>query len=887
MTLAPGSRFGPYEVSGRLGAGGMGEVWRARDVRLGREVALKLVTEAFAADPERVARFEREAKLLATCHHPNIGVLYGLEEADGRRALVLELVPGLTLAERLASGAMPVAEALRVARQVAEALEHAHVHGIVHRDLKPANVKLTPDGQAKVLDFGLGKPLAAELPSGVDLLSSPTLSRTSTSSGVILGTAPYMSPEQARGLSVDRRTDIWAFGVILFEMLSGARLFRGETASDVLAAVLRGEIDWELLPPGLPPAARRLLGRCLERELRERLHDFADARLELTLALRELEHPPAASGERGRGWRALAPWGFAVLALCAALAAVATRERPSRARVVKLLLHLQPRPLTMAGFALSPDGAQLAYVANGHVHVRSFESEAVRELPDARGARPFFSPDGAWIGFVGLDELPRKVPSAGGPVVELGTGSQRVGDCCWADADAILCTQPASARPGELLRIPASGGPARALPTTPDGARQRVLWPHVLPGGQAVLLTVPNPAGGPIDDAVVVVQRLANGERRELVREAAQAVYTATGHVVFARGAALLAMPFELAALAARGAPVPVVEGVSRDTVSGGRYALAGDGTLVYIRQQGEDRPLLWVDRRGKAERIALAPHTFIDPRVSPDGARVVVQAADGDNDIWTCDVARGSLTRLSFDPGEDETPVWSPDGQWVAWVTQRPGRPRQVVRRRADGIGEEEVVASVEGHAHLHDWSPDGSALLFTMEAAKGARDVWLLAVAGAQQRPLVRGAFEDCNPRFAPDGRHVAYSSDESGRFEVYVVRVPELDHKVQVSVGGGDRPVWSAGGREIVYRSSEGRVTSVSFEAAARAAPKVGPPVPLFPDTFGAATGRTRHVDYDVHPGGSRFLMVGSPPQSSSTDFAVVLGWLEELRHLTPSH
>ncbi len=884
MSLAPGARFGPFEIMARLGAGGMGEVWRARDVRLGRDVALKLVGAAFAYDTERLARFEREARLLASFHHPNIGVLYGPEESGGQRALVLELVEGPTLAERLAAEAIPVPEALLLARQVADALEHAHAHGIIHRDLKPANIKVTPEGQVKVLDFGLGKPLAAEAAPDADLVSSPTLSRSGTGSGVILGTAPYMSPEQARGQAVDRRTDIWAFGVILFEMLTGTRLFRGDTTSDVLAAVLRSEVEWDRLPVATPPAARRLLRRCLERDPHERLHDFADVRIEISQALRELEQPETAADVRRSSRPALLAWGMAILAVAAA-AALATRKTASPPRVSRLLLRLQPRPLGMAGFDLSPDGAQLAYVANGQIHVRALDREGTRVLSEARGSRPFFSPDGAWIGFVGADELLCKIKSAGGPVVGVTDAPHRVGQCTWAPDDTILCTQPSSARPGELLRIAAGGGPPQPLPTTASGARERVQWPHVLPGGSAVLLTIPSRAGGSVDDATIVVQQLATGARRELIRQGTQAAYAPTGHLVFGRGTALLAAPFELATQTARGAPLPVAEHVSRDTVLGGRYAFARDGTLVYLRQTGDERPVMWVDRRGRVEPIQTPPHNFLDPRVSPDGSRIAVQASDGDNDVWLWDNARGSLTRLTFDPGEDETPVWSPDGRWLAWVTQRSGRPRQVMRRRADGSGEEEIVWSTDRHAHLHDWSPDGKELLATQDAETTSRDIWLVPVAGGEARPLLRGPFEESNPRYSPDGQWLAYSSDESGRFEVYVLRVPELDRKAQVSVGGGDRALWSEGGREIVYRAADGQVVSVRFSPGTSGSPRVGRPMPLFRDTYGAATGRASHADYDVHPDGTRFVMVGSQAAGASADLGVVLGWFEELKRLAP--
>jgi serine/threonine-protein kinase len=539
----------------------------------------------------------------------------------------------------------------------------------------------------------------------------------------------------------------------------------------------------------------------------------------------------------------------------------------------------------MAGFALSPDGRLLAYVANGQIHVRALDRDDVLALPEARGSRPFFSPDGAWIGFVGPDDVPRKVAASGGPVMTLTDPPHRVGQCAWSPDDTILCTQPFSPRPGELLRTPSRGGPPQRLPTSVPGAEERVGWPHVLPGGRAALLTIASPAGGSLDDASVVAQKLDTGERRVVVRGGSQASYSPTGHLVFGRGNSLLAVAFDAGALEARGTPFPVAEHVSRDTVRGGRYALAADGTLVYMRETSAERPLLWVDRHGRAARVATPPHIFLDPRVSPDGSRIAAQAADGDNDIWTFDLARGSLTRLTFDPGEDETPVWSPDGAWVAWATQRSGRPRQVMRRRADGSGEEQAVWSTDRHAHLHDWSPDGTQLLATQEGESTSRDVWTVPVAGGAARPLLQGPFAESNPRLSPDGRWLAYSSDESGRFEVYVVHLPGIDRRAQVSVGGGDRPLWGARGAEIVYRSADERVVSVRFSPGAGGPPVVGRPAPLFPDTFGAATGRVSHVDYDLDPDGSRFVMVGSQDREATAELGVVLNWLDELRRLAP--
>jgi serine/threonine-protein kinase len=539
----------------------------------------------------------------------------------------------------------------------------------------------------------------------------------------------------------------------------------------------------------------------------------------------------------------------------------------------------------MAGFALSPDGRHFAYVADGQIHVRPLDRDEVHALPEARGSQPFFSPDGAWLGFVGPDEVPRKVAASGGPVVALADPPHRVGRCGWAADETILCTQPSSPTPGVLLRTSARGGPLQPLPTGAGGAGERVDWPHVLPGGRAALLTIASPAGGPVDDSSIVAQRLDTGERRVVVRGGSQATYSPTGHVVFGRGSSLFAVPFDPEALEVRGAPFPVAEHVSRDTVLGGRYALAADGTLVYLREVGHERPLLWVDRHGRAARVATPLHTFLDPRLSPDGSRIAVQGADGDNDVWIHDLARGSLTRLTFDPGEDETPVWSPDGAWVAWATQRSGRPRQVMRRRADGSGEEQAVWTTDRHAHLHDWFPDGAQLLATQEGESTSRDIWVVPVTGGAAGPLLSGPFDERNPRISPDGRWLVYSSDESGRFEVYVVHLPGLDRRAQVSVGGGDRAAWGARGAEIVYRSTDGQVMAARFSPREGGAPGVGRPAALFPDTFGAASGRTTHVDYDVDPDGSRFLMIDSQVQEASAELGVVLNWFDELRRLAP--
>ena len=744
----------------------MGEVWRARDGRLGRDVALKLVPEAFAVDGERMERFEREAKLLASLNHPHIAALYGLEEAEGRRAIVMELVPGTTLAERLAGGRIPLEEGLSLAGQVAEALEHAHEHGIIHRDLKPANVKVTPAGDVKVLDFGLGRPIAGDPTVGADLLSSPTLTRDGTRAGVILGTAPYMSPEQARGQALDGRTDVWSFGVVLFEMLTGERLFRGDTTSDVLAAVLKTEVDWSRLPAGTPAACRRLLRRCLERDPRLRLHSMADARLEIVEAAQETD----SDGRRwpGARWRTALPWAVALVAVLAVAAVLgdpslghharrASRDSPWRSCLIRS---------RSAGIALSPDGAELAYVSAGQIHVRALDREGVRALPDALGEPALLLPRR------GLDRLrgPGR-PAAQGPgfrrprgeahrrpaasrALRLGPGRDHPLHAAVVGPPRRAVADPGRRRSGGAA-ADGGGRPPRARPVAERPSRRA-----------RRLLTVIRSPGGSVVDAAIAVQRLDTGSRRVLVTDGAQAVLAATGHLVFARGASLLAVPFDLA-----------------DTDPARRSGLGGRSRLLGLRRGRSLRPVGRRDPRllqggGRHPRAALGrpprlghadrrcPSTiFIDPRVSPDGSRIAVQASDAGNDIWICEPARGALTRLTFGPDEDETPVWSPDGAWVAWAAQPSRGPRQVRRRRADGSGEDQVVWSTNAHVHVHDWSPDGKHLVVTLDSVNTGRDVWLVPLDGGDAHPLLDGPFEEWNPRLSPDGRWLAYASNESG--------------------------------------------------------------------------------------------------------------------------
>ena len=677
MPLSDGTRLGSYEILSALGAGGMGEVYRARDTRLDRDVAIKILPEAFAADAERVARFQREAKVLASLNHPHIAAIYGLEDADGVKALVMELVEGETLEEKLRHGGLPVDEALSIARQIAEALEAAHERGIIHRDLKPANIKVRPDGTVKVLDFGLAKAFDPTGSSSPSATMSPTISMHATQAGVLLGTAAYMPPEQAKGHAVDKRADLWSFGCVLFEMLAGRRPFEGATISDVLAKIIERDPDWNALPAKTPRSIRTLLRRCLEKDPRRRLDSAAVARLEIE----EASTTPTTDGSsrsdvsRGAGWplRALVP--VAVLAAAVGAVTTWTVTRPAPAPplpVSRFAITLPPaQPLAFSindrDVAISADGTRLAYTAGDQAQlmVRALDQlDAVPLAGIANARAPFLSPDGRWIGFFDrLDEgvttgpvvqrgALRKVSTSGGPPIAICplTGASR--GASWGPDDSIVfaTSDPSTG----LLRVPASGGEPEVL-TKPDTAsgEQDHYFPSVLPGGRGVLFTIT--AGGVADRQVAVLD-LKTGQRRTLIRSGSQAEYVETGHLIYTDGGTLWAVRFDLATLDVLGDPVPLIEQVL--TLGAADFTISRRGTLVYVPVGGgKSRSLVWVTRQGAEEPIAAPPRAYASARLSPDGKRVALQIRDQSGEIWTWDFAREKLTRLTFGPSGNFDP--------------------------------------------------------------------------------------------------------------------------------------------------------------------------------------------------------------------------------------
>jgi protein kinase-like protein/WD40 repeat protein len=788
MALAPGVRLGPYEVTAPIGVGGMGEVYRATDTNLGRQVAIKVLPDAFASDPERLARFEREAKTLASLNHPNIAQIYGFEKADGIRALVMELVEGPTLAERIAQGPIPINEALPIAKQIAEALEAAHEQGIIHRDLKPANIKLRSDGTVKVLDFGLAKALEPLTGTGVGATASPTITSPAmmTGLGMLLGTAAYMSPEQARGKAVDKRSDIWAFGCVLYEMLTGRRTFEGESVSDTLAAVLQGQPDWTALPHGTPSPIRALLRRCLDRDPRERIAHLAAALFVIT------EHGTLEAGpERGEPARAtrrrVAVVGAAALLFGAVVAgtgvwvlrpdapALVTRTIVTTSDAATLNLQGDGRNL-----AITPDGTRVVYGGTNGLVVRALDRLEPTVLGGIGAPRTIFmAPDGQWVGFFDGNTALKKVPITGGPAVTLtATDGTAPRGATWSeDGTIIYATQtPATG----LNRITSAGGTPAVL-TKPDhaGGEADHFWPEFLPGGRSVLFTIATSSGGS-DNAQVAVLDLRTGTYKTVLRGGQHAHYVSTGHLVYGAADTLRAVPFDLGRLEVTGPPVPIIESLVTTSDGGLEIALAVTGTLVYVpgHDVGTQRLLVWVDRMGREELVATQPRAFIYPRIAPDGSRVAVDISDRDRDIWIWDIARQTLTRLTFNPTLDAYPVWTRDSRRIVFLSLRAGAGN-IYSQAADGTGTVDRLTESANLQVPYSVSPDGTVLVLRQDSPQTRTDLLSLSLTsgGHPPRPLVQTMFAEANAEVAPDGRWIAYQSDESGRDEIYVRPFPDV--------------------------------------------------------------------------------------------------------------
>ena len=681
--MKPGTQLGHYEILSPLGKGGMGEVWRARDSKLGREVAIKTLPEEFAQDEERLARFEREAKLLASLNHPNIATIHGLEEDSGTRFLVLELVEGDTLADRLKRGAIPVEESLKLGLQIAEALEAAHEKGVIHRDLKPANIKVTPDGKIKVLDFGLAKAFAGD-GSDANLSQSPTLSMAATQKGVILGTAAYMSPEQASGDSTDKRADIWSFGVVLFEMVTGRQTFDGKTVAHVLADVLRAEPEWNRLPPNLHPRLRLLLERCLEKEARDRCHDIADVRVDVQKVLADpdgvIVQPVVEAAQVATPSKL--PW-IAALVVVAVVAGVGGWTlRPAETVSVSRFDYDLPEGINFTTtvrqvVAISPDGRQFVYRGTGGFYLRAMdglEAQMIAGIGDANLVDPVFSPDGQQIVYVDFPSISgrlMKVAVTGGAPTVLTEPVGPTFGISWETNETILYGQPDG-----IWQVSENGGTPVQLISAEEG--EQAFGPQLLPGGEWVLFTLARPTGtGRWDEADIVIESLSSGERRVLRTGGSDARYVATGHLVYALEDALFALPFDVEALELSGGPVSILQGVrrSRNNTGAAFYSFSDSGTLVYVPGSGglsAERTAVWVDRKGVATSIATIPTGgYGRPRISPDGGRLLIWA---DEDLWNYEIASGRRSAVTTDGLTNDYTAWSLDGSQVAYSSSRSG---------------------------------------------------------------------------------------------------------------------------------------------------------------------------------------------------------------------
>ena len=920
MALTPGTRFGPYEIADEIGAGGMGVVYRATDTTLDREVAIKVLPASMAADADRIARFDREAKTLASLNHPNIATIHGLERADGTTALVMELVEGPTLADRIEQGAIPADEALGIAMQIAEALEAAHGRNIVHRDLKPANIKLRPDGMVKVLDFGIAKALEPETVTSVP--QSPVLTTPATLAGVILGTAAYMSPEQARGKPVDQRADIWAFGCVLYEMLTGQPAFGGEDVPLTLARVLDRDTDLESLPAAISPAVRRTIQLCLQKDANKRVADIRDVKLALGGEFETVSPQVAEALAVQPLWRRAMPIAAAVLVTgvlvglagemlrpASSSAALAGDGASSAAPIRRFAFNVgATTPLGQTGLgaelAISPDGSRLVYTANVddagiQLYMRpldQFESQPVAGAEGARG--PSFSPDGEWLVFgSGMGAGLRKISTRGGPSQTLTENINRQYGSTWGTDDTIIysTTNNQDLLAGFLSRIPSAGGIPEVI-TTPEPGTSHI-FPSFLPGSQAVLFTT-RLLSGPASQGSVAILDLETGEQRELILGGFHARYVPTGHIVFLRSGALWAVPFDLERREISGTETPIVENVASNGELGhAAYGFSDDGMLAYVRggdlemTPGAVFSMLWVDREGREESLDIEAKFYLTPRLSPDGQRLAVTIADGLGvqvmDVWIYDLTRGTASRLTFDSGVGEMrPVWTPDGQSVAYFSSR--EEAGVFQRAANGTGPEERLTTALAQQQPEFFTPDGSQLVFRTDP-DGHFDLHVQSLEDdSPSTPLLEMDYAEGYSALSPDGRWLAYSSNETETYELYVRPFPDVeDGKWQISTGGGVEPLWSPDGRELFYRGfTDGNNDSVMVVAVdGEDAFSAGPPQELFADTyyFSGAT----IPNWDISSDGQRFLMLESVLSASQqTTIGFVENWFEELRRLAPA-
>jgi serine/threonine-protein kinase len=894
-----GTRLGHYEIESSLGAGGMGKVYQARDTRLGRSVAVKVLVEAFAKDPERIARFEREAKVLASLNHANIAALHGFEQLGGTHFLVMELVQGETLAERISRGPIPIDQALAIAHQIAEALEAAHEKGVVHRDLKPANVKITPEGKVKVLDFGLAKAMDSS-PAYADLSNSPTLSVMATNAGMILGTAAYMSPEQARGENTDARSDVFSFGCVFYEMLTGRQGFQGRTVSDILASVLARDLDYSLLPAKLNPKISQLIRRAAEKEPKRRWQAVGDMRVEIESAM---SAPYEEAATHRPLWKRAIPIVVTAIVVAATTAGVMWHPRTVKPAGLTRFPFVIPadQRFTRPGrhiVAISPDGANIVYVANRQLYLRAMAEMESRPIQGTNldVDTPFFSPDGQSVGFHSIAENKlKKIAITGGASVTICDEQNPYG-ASWTSDDQILV----GAGPAGIFRVSANAGkPETVIAVKPNEAAH---GPQLLPGGQAILFTLATGTSNDRwDKAQIVVQSLKSGERKTIWEGGSDARYVPSGHIVFASGSTLMAFPFDAQKLARTGGPVPVVEGVLRTPAGGittgaAHFSVSDSGSIAYIPgvDSGEDRILALVDLNGTRHPLSVKPASYFNPRFSPNGKQkqIAVSTDDGkDSVVWVYDLAgTTSMRRLTFG-GANRFPLWSPDGERIVFQSDREGDPA-LFSQRADGNGSAERLtkSEVKQPSFSPDaWSLDRKTLLFS---SVGSTDtgIWSVVLGERDAKPKLlidTPSKRDDFANISPDGHWLVYESNETGRMEIYVRPFPLADNtKFQITTAGFSFPIWAPDGKRIFFVQN-GQANGHLFSIDIQTQPSFvfGQPTPLPIEGIAVNGGPGLPRGYDISPDGKQFVVMMSPTEATRAgqgqQINVTLNWFEELK------
>ena len=899
MALNAGTRIGAYEVVSMLGSGGMGEVYRARDTKLGREVALKILPAALVADPERVARFRREAQVLAALNHPNIGAIYGVDDADSMQFLVLELVDGESLDKRIARGPIPVEETLDIANQIAEALEAAHEKGIVHRDLKPANIALARDGSVKVLDFGLAKATDVTNGSPVTVTTSPTITTPAmmTGVGVILGTAAYMSPEQARGRPADKRSDVWAFGCVLYEMLAGKRAFEGEDLTEVLAAVVKSEPDWSAIPADVAPHVVPVIKKCVAKDRKARLPDVSVLRflLDETTA-GALSWTSAVSIAPTPVRRRVALTAVPVLALALGVGATWWITRPVPPELVRFTVSPAGSFTNVADRAvtITPDGRHLVYQValqnESQLFVRAVDQLEATQLRGLLGPRsPFVSPDGKWIAYFSVAGELRKVSITGGPPITIApiVGQPRGGT--WADDGTIIYGSTSAG----LVSIPAAGGEPRML-TRPDPTQRETghVFPRMLPGRRAVLFTIAS--GSDVETFQIAALDLRTMQRKTLLRGATDGQYVASGHIVYSAAGSLRAVRFDPSRLEVLSDPVPVADSVLTKPTGAAEFAVSSQGTLAYVPGGllsasqlmgiGLRRSLVWADRNGREEAIDAPQRAYMYPRISPDGTQVAIDIRDQENGIWIWDIVHKNLRRLTLDASGDFTPAWTRDSRRIIFASTRAGPPN-LYWRSADGTGTDVRLTTALDAQFPTSVSADGNHVIVRTGGPNFDIGVWT-ADGKSDVEPLIHSEIPEQNGELSPDGHWLAYEGLVSNQWQIYVQPFPDISSgRWQVSTAGGTKPAWARSGRELFFIGTDGYLMAAPVSMTTSFT--FGDPVKVLNTRYYSSQ---QFRTYDVTPDGRRFLMVKESPSDPSgaaprPNIVVVLNWLEELKARVP--